>query len=330
MRVILITGGAGFIGSNFIQFFLRRYKNFIIVNMDNLNYASNLNNFKNLERSPRYHFVKGSIMNHELVNYVVKRHKPDYIINFATESNVHKDPNKPFNSIQTNILGTQTLLESAKYFWGKRKFQDNRFIQVSTSEVYGSCSSSDVYFDEDAPVAPDNPFSASKAGADMLVKSYASAYGFPAIITRCCPNYGPYQHVRNFVPACIINALLDKPITLLENRLDVKEWIYVLDHCAALIRVLFYGRTGEIYNISSGNEISELDMAKKILGLLGKPDEAIERSSSNSLSDTRCVLNSYKLKSNLNWNNRFELEDGLRDTILWYKQNVDRWKDTKN
>ncbi|HHV29697.1 MAG TPA: NAD-dependent epimerase/dehydratase family protein [Clostridium sp.] len=324
MRVMLITGGAGFIGSNFIRFFLRRNKDFIIVNMDNLNYASNLDNFKDLERSPRYHFVKGSIANHELVNYVIKRHRPDYIINFASESNSDNCINNPINYMQTHVLGTQTLLESARYFWGKHKFQGNRFIQVSTNEVYGSTPNSDVFFSEDTPISPDNPFSASKAAADILVKSYASAYGFPAIITRSCPTYGPYQHIGNFVPTCIINALSDKPISVCQNSPNVREWIYVLDHCVALIRVLFYGKTGEIYNISSGNEMSDFDMAKKILRLLGKPDSTIERIGDSSLPDTRCVLNSYKLKNNLNWNTKFKIEDGLRDTILWYKENADR------
>ncbi|HOM01424.1 MAG TPA: GDP-mannose 4,6-dehydratase [Acetivibrio sp.] len=325
MKVILITGGAGFIGSNFIRFFLRRNKNFIIVNMDSLNHATNLENVKDLEKSPRYHFVKGSITNHELVNYVIKRHRPDYIINFASESNFDNCASNPLSFTQTHMLGTQTLLESARYFWGKHKFQGNLFIQASINEVYGSTPANDVFFSEDAPLLPDNPFSASKAGADMLVKSYASAYGFPAIITRCCPTYGPYQHIGNFVPKCIINALSDKPVPVFEKK--VREWIYVLDHCIALIRVLFYGKTGEIYNISSGNEISDFDMAKKILELLGKPKEAIERIDDSSLQNTRCILNSYKLKNNLNWSTKFKLEDGLRDTILWYKQNPDRWKD---
>lgn len=324
MKVMLITGGAGFIGSNFIRFFLRRNKNFIIINMDNLNYPSNLENFKDLERSPRYHFVKGSITNHELVNYVIKRHRPDYIINFASESNLDNCANNPLNLTQTHILGTQTLLESARYFWGKQKFQGNLFIQVSTNEVYGSTSVSDVFFNEDAPLLPDNPFSASKAGADMLVKSYQSTYGFPAIITRCCPTYGPYQNVGNFIPKCIINALSDKPIPVCENK--VREWIYVLDHCIALIRILFYGRTGEVYNISSGNEISDFDMAKKILELAGKPGGAIEKINDSSLPNTRCILNSCKLKNNLNWSAKFNLEEGLRDTVLWYKQNPDIWR----
>ncbi|CDG35782.1 dTDP-glucose 4,6-dehydratase [Acetivibrio thermocellus BC1] len=327
MKVMLITGGAGFVGSNFIRFFLRRNKNFIIINMDNLSSTSNLENVKDLEKSPRYHFVKGSITNHELVNYVIKRHRPDCIINFASESSLDNCANNPLNFTQTNVLGTQTLLESARYFWGKNKFQGNLFIQVSTGEVYGSTPANDVFFSEEAPLLSDNPFSASKAGADMLVKSYTITYGFPAIITRCCPTYGPCQHIGNFIPKCIINALSDKPITVCENK--VREWIYVLDHCIALTKILFYGRTGEIYNISSGNEISDFDVAKKILGLVGKPDSAIEKADDSSLPTKRCILNSYKLKSNLNWSIKFKLEEGLRETILWYKQNPDRWKNVE-
>jgi len=298
MKVMLVTGGAGFVGSNFIRFF-------------------NLENVKDLEKSPRYHFVKGSITNHELVNYVIKRHRPDCIINFASESSLDNCANNPLNFTQTNVLGTQTLLESARYFWGKNKFQGNLFIQVSTGEVYGSTPANDVFFSEEAPLLSDNPFSASKAGADMLVK----------IITRCCPTYGPCQHIGNFIPKCIINALSDKPITVCENK--VREWIYVLDHCIALTKILFYGRTGEIYNISSGNEISDFDVAKKILGLVGKPDSAIEKADDSSLPTKRCILNSYKLKSNLNWSIKFKLEEGLRETILWYKQNPDRWKNVE-
>lgn len=324
MRVILITGGAGFIGSNFIKYFLRRNKDFVIVNMDNLNYASNLNNLKELERSPRYHFVKGSILNQELVNYVIKRHRPDYIINFAAESCVERSINNPLVTTQTNVLGTLTLLESARYFWGKHKFEGNRFIHISTDEVYGATSDKEVFFAEESPLLPTNPYSASKASADMIVNSFVTTYDFPAIITRCCPNYGPYQNLANFIPTCITRALSDKPIPVQEDRSGLREWIYVLDHCVALIRIMFYGKTGEIYNISPGNEISNLDIAKKVLNLLGKPEDAIEMVGDRSL-DKRCFLNSYKLKNNLNWSSKFKLEDGLKETIYWFKSNPDRW-----
>jgi dTDP-glucose 4,6-dehydratase len=322
MRVMLVTGGSGFIGSNFIRFFLRRNKNFIIVNLDNLSYSSNHDNLKDLERSPRYHFVKGSIVNQDLVNYVIKRHRPDYIIHFASESGVEKNSRNSLSITQTNVLGTQSLLESALYFWGKHHFEGNRFIHVSTDEVYGNTSDKEIFFSEESPILPLNPYSASKAGADLLVKSFAEAYDFPAIITRCCPNYGPHQKIVNFIPRCIKNALSDTPIDLHDRSSDIKEWIYVLDHCVALIRVLFYGRTGEIYNIGSGEEISNRNLAKMILRLIRKSEDRIEFSDSKLLTHNRCVVNSYKIRNNLGWSSKFKLEDGLRETIDWLKKTL--------
>ncbi|MFZ5988994.1 MAG: dTDP-glucose 4,6-dehydratase [Bacillota bacterium] len=326
MRVILITGGAGFIGSNFIRYFLRRNKDFVIVNIDNLNYASNLNNLKDVERSPRYHFVKGSICNHELVNYVIKRHRPDYIINLAAESDSDRSVNSPLVFSQTNILGTLTLLESARYFWGKHKFEGNRFIHVSTDEVYGGTTSKEEFFTEESALLPGNPYSASKASADLLVRSFYKTYGFPSIITRCCENFGPYQHIERLIPYCIKNALQDKPILLNEDSSDTREWIHVLDHCVALIRAMFYGKTGEIYNIGSGNEMSNFDVARKVLMLMGKPEDAVTISKDTPIHDKRCALNSYKLRNNLNWGTKFNIEDGLKDTIYWYKANPDWWE----
>ena len=318
MRVMLVTGGSGFIGSNFIRFFLRRNKNFIIVNLDNLSNASSLDNLKVLERSPRYHFVKGSIVNQDLVNYVIKRHRPDYIIHFASESGVEKNIKNPLSITQTNVLGTQSLLESALYFWGKHQFEGNRFIHVSTDEVYGYTTDKEIFFSEESPILPLNPYSASKAGADLLVKSFVEAYDFPAIITRCCPNYGPHQKIENFIPSCIKNALSNTPIDLHDNSSDIKEWIYVLDHCIALIRALFYGRTGEIYNIGSEKRYPT-DLAKMVLRLLRKPEDRIEFSDNKLLTQNRCALNSYKLRNNLSWSSKFKLEDGLRETIDWLK-----------
>ena len=322
MRVMLVTGGSGFVGSNFIRFFLRRNKNFIIVNLDNLSHSSSHDNLKDLGRSPRYHFVKGSIVNQDLVNYVIKRHRPDYIIHFASEPDVEKNNRNSISITQTNVLGTQSLLESALYFWGKHQFEGNRFIHVSTDEVYGNTSDKEIFFSEESPVLPLNLYSASKAGADLLVKSFAEAYDFPAIITWCCPNYGPHQKIENFIPRCIKNALSDTPIDLHNRSSDIKEWIYVLDHCVALIRVLFYGRTGEIYNIGSGEEISNRDLVKMILRLLRKPEDRIEFSDIKLLTQNRCVLNSYKIRNNLGWSSKFKLEDGLRETIDWLKKSL--------
>jgi dTDP-glucose 4,6-dehydratase len=326
MRVMLITGGAGFIGSNFIKYFLRRNKDFVIVNIDNLNYASNINNLKELEKSPRYHFVKGSICNQELVNYVIKRHRPDYIINFAAESSVDKSIVNPYVFTQSNVVGTSVLLESARYFWGKHDFKGKCFIQISTDEVYGSTKNDEEYFTEESLLLPTTPYSASKAGADLMVMTYYNAYGFPAIITRCCNNYGSHQHPENFIPTCILNALSDKPIPTYGDGSSTREWIHVIDHCTALIRVLFFGKIGEIYNIGSGNEVSNLDMARKILKLLGKPEDLIEKVADRSGRDKRYAINSYKTRNNLGWGNKYKLEDGLNNAIDWYKSNRSWWE----
>lgn len=314
MRVLLVTGGAGFIGSNFIKFFIRRNKNFLIINMDNLGPSSNLNNLKELERSPRYHFVNGSICNQELVNYVIKRHRPDVIINFAAETNVNKSLANPIAFSQTNVLGTLTLLESARYFWSKQNFKGKLFIQPSTYQVYGSTYNDGVFFIEDSNISPQNPYAASKASADLIVKSSYDSYGFPAIIARSCQNYGPFQNINEFIPSCIYNILNNTEIPIKKDASVRREWIHVLDNCVALIRILFYGKVGEIYNIGSGYELSDYEIAQELLRLSGKP---YDKTKAENIS--RCVLNSYKLKNNLNWGTKFSLTDGLIDTIHWYK-----------
>jgi dTDP-glucose 4,6-dehydratase len=326
MKVMLVTGGAGFIGSNFINYFLRYNKNYVIVNYDNLTTSGNINNLKDIERSPRYHFVKGSICNHDLINYVIKRHRPDYIINFASETSQEKSLVNPTPFFETNVMGTLTLLDSARYFWGKNNYKGNRFIQVSTNEVYGTNNTNENYFTEDAPLMPDNPYSASKASADLLVKTFSQNYDFPAIITRCCSTYGPYQNIDSFIPACIKSTLLNEQVRLSKDMNNGSyEWIHVLDHCSALIRILFYGRNGEIYNISSGIEASNLELAKKILKIMGKSEDRLE--CPNSIEQTRLYygVNSYKIRNNLSWGHKYNLDDGLFDTIRWYKENRNWW-----
>ncbi|HPU41841.1 MAG TPA: GDP-mannose 4,6-dehydratase, partial [Acetivibrio clariflavus] len=254
MKVLLVTGGSGFVGSNFINYFFRRNKNYIIINLDNLTHSQNINNLKEFEKSPRYHFVKGSILNQDLVNYVIKRHRPDYIINFACETNVNKSLTNPASVFETNVLGTLTLLESARHLWSKHNYEGNRFIQVSTTEVYGSNNDADNYFTEESNISPQNPYAISKASSDMLVKSFVTHFNFPAVISRCCKNYGPFQYPEEFIPSCIKNAIENKTIVLSEENTKHREWLYILDHCTALVRILFYGKIGEIYNIGSGTE----------------------------------------------------------------------------
>jgi len=325
MKVILITGGAGFIGSNFINYFLRRNKSYIIVNYDNLNYSGNMKNLREIERSPRYHFVKGSICNQDLVNYVIMRHRPDYIINFACETSAQRSIMNPAPFFETNVMGTLTLLDSARHFWSKHNYEGNRFIQVSTDEVYGS-DSKDSYFTEDSAIMPRNPFTVSKASSDMLVKSFYDNFGFPAVISRCCTNYGPYQHIESFIPSCIRNAIQNNRILINSDENNTRqEWIHVLDHCTALIKILFYGRNGETYNISSGTDAFHVEVARKILKILGKPEEQIETSFRSDTQEQKHAVNSYKIRNNLNWGHKYNLDDGLLETVHWYKENRNWW-----
>jgi len=325
MKILLVTGGAGFIGSNFIKLFLRRNKNYIVVNIDKLTYAGNLSNLSELEDSPRYHFVKGDICNYELVNYVLKRYRPSFIVNFAAESHVDRSIDQPSVFVDTNVMGTLTLLEGAKYFWSKNGYAGNRFIQISTDEVYGSIENKKDYFTEESSLSPNSPYSASKASADLMVRAFFKTYDFPAIITRCCNNYGPYQHLEKFIPKCITNAMQDKPIPVYGDGSNVREWIHVLDHCIAITRVLFYGKPGEIYNIGSGEEMSNMDIVRKTLQLLGKPEDLIKMVKDRPGHDMRYALNSYKVRSNLNWSSKYKLDEGIKDTILWYQSNRSWW-----
>lgn len=323
MRIILVTGGAGFIGSNFIRYFLRRNKAYIVVNIDKLTYAGNLRNLKDVEGSPRYHFIKGDICNYDLVNYVLKKYRPDIIVNFAAESHVDRSISNPLIFGETNLLGTLTLLEGARFIWGKTGLRGKRFIQISTDEVYGSLENDSDYFREDSELLPNSPYSASKAGADLMVRSFHITYGLPALITRCCNNYGPYQHPEKFIPTCIMNALNNRPIPVYGDGGNIREWIHVLDHCAGINKVIFYGNPGEIYNIGSGEELNNLHLARTILKHLNRPEELITNVSDRPGHDRRYALNSYKAKCNLGWSCKYSLEDGLMETIRWYEDNRD-------
>ncbi len=337
MKVALVTGGAGFIGSNFIRYFLKRNKNFIVVNLDKLTYAGNLDSLKDLEDSPRYHFIKGDICNFELVDYVLRRYRPQFIINFASESHSGRSLKHPLTFAATNIMGTVTLLEGARFIWGKNGFKDKRFIQVSASPVYGSpdngglagssrnSSDDSHYCLEESLLMPETPYSASKAGADLMAQAFWKSYRLPVIITRGCGTYGPYQNTENFISSCITNALQDRPIPIFGNGSETGEWIHVLDHCTSIIRALFYGKPGEAYNIGAGEEISNILLAKKILAMMGKPDDLIG-TSRNMICEISYGLNSYKIKCGLNWSKKYSLDDGLIETIEWYKNNRNWWE----
>jgi dTDP-glucose 4,6-dehydratase len=325
MKVLLVTGGAGFIGSNFIKYFLETQKDFTVVNYDKLTYAGNLDNLREVENNPRYVFVKGDICDTDKVSWVLNNFKPDYIINFAAESHVDRSIDEPLVFGRTNVIGTLNLLQCAHSFWQKNNCENKRFLQISTDEVYGSIENDTDYFAESSDLLPSSPYSATKAGADLLVRAFSITYGMPAIITRCCNNYGPYQHKEKFIPKCISHALSGKPIPIYGDGLSIREWIHVSDHCAAITKALFYGTPGEIYNIGSGEEISNIDMARMILGILGKPQDAVIKVSERPGHDRRYALNSSKANSGLKWSCNYKLSDGIAKTVLWYKENQSWW-----
>lgn len=319
MKTILVTGGAGFIGSNFINWFLKKNRDFTVINLDNLTYAGNPGNLKDVESSPGYRFIKGDICDAVLVNEVMERYKPDYIVNFAAESHVDRSISNPLVFAQTNIIGVAVLLDTAYRLWGKSGFDGKCFVQVSTDEVYGSIGHEGVPFSEESPLLPNSPYSASKASADLLVRSFVKTYRFPAIITRCCNNYGPCQYTEKFIPTCITNALRNEPIPVYGDGTNIREWIHVLDHCEAIARALFEGKTGEIYNIGSGEELSNIDLAKIILNCLHKPQDLIRMVSDRPGHDFRYALNSGKAKRILGWACKYKFDEGIQDTVNWYE-----------
>ncbi len=319
MQSILVTGGAGFIGSNFVRYMLQNYPDIKIINFDKLTYAGNLENLKDVEDNPNYHFVKGDICNQELVEYVVQKFEVDTIINFAAESHVDRSILGPEIFIRTNVLGTQVLLEVTK------KFELEKFIQISTDEVYGSLGP-EGKFTEDMPLSPNSPYAASKASADLLCRAYFKTFGVPVIITRCSNNFGPYQFPEKLIPLMIINALNDKPLPVYGDGKNVRDWIYVIDHCRAIDFVLQKGKLGEIYNIGASNEWQNIDIVKLILKKLGKPESLIKFVKDRPGHDRRYAMDWTKIKIELGWEPIYNFEDALTETINWYIQNENWWK----
>jgi len=315
---LLVTGGAGFIGSNFIRYMLSKYEDHTIVNLDKLTYAGNLENLKGLEKNKRHSFVKGDICDRKLVEKVAK--EVDVIINFAAESHVDRSIVEPEPFLTTNVLGTQVLLEAA------RTFDYEKFIQISTDEVFGSISSGS--FKEDSPLNPSSPYAASKAAADMLAHSYFVTYGLPVVITRSTNNFGPYQHPEKLIPKLIINAISGKPLPIYGDGKNVRDWLYVVDNCEAIDLILRKGKSGEIYNAGAGNEKTNLEIATFVLKELGKPKSMIKFVKDRPGHDFRYSLNCEKSKA-LGWKPKHSLDSGLKETVKWYKQNKKWWKKLK-
>jgi len=320
LKNLLVTGGAGFIGSNFIRLLFSK-KEFTgnIINLDKLTYAGNLENLKDIQDNPQYHFVKADICDSDAVKKVFQQYKIDTVVHFAAESHVDRSIHGPAPFIQTNIMGTFSLLEVARECWGGR--QDVLFHHISTDEVYGSLGPTGL-FSEQTPYDPRSPYSASKASSDHLVKAYFHTYGLPVTISNCSNNFGPYQFPEKLIPLTIINALNNKPIPVYGDGLNIRDWIYVDDHNEAIHLILKNGRLGETYNIGGENELTNLDLVTKICELLNKnPKELITFVTDRKGHDRRYAINCSKTKKELSWKIEKSFEERLANTMEWYIQN---------
>ncbi|KAB2907970.1 MAG: dTDP-glucose 4,6-dehydratase [Ignavibacteriales bacterium] len=318
MKNILVTGAAGFIGSNFVNAMLKKRDDYFIVNLDKLTYAGNLENLKEVENHKNYRFVKGDIANPELVEYIFRKYNIKYVINFAAESHVDRSILGSKIFYETNVIGTNVLLENA------RRFETERFLQVSTDEVYGSLGATGL-FTESTPLSPNSPYSSSKAAADMMVQAFHHTYGMPVLTTRCSNNYGPYQFPEKLIPLMIINTLNGKKLPVYGDGLNVRDWIYVLDHNFAIETVFEKGTPGEVYNIGAKNEMTNIEIVRLILKHLGKGDEMIEFVKDRPGHDRRYAIDNHKIESELGWVPAFSFESAIGETIDWYLKNKEWW-----
>lgn len=320
---LLVTGGAGFIGSNFVRYMLEKYPNYKLVNYDLLTYAGNLENLKDVENHPNYTFVKGDINNRELVDYLVKTHEIDVIVNFAAESHVDRSITDPDIFVKTNVLGTQALLDVAK------ANNIKKYVQISTDEVYGTLGETG-YFTEETPLAPNSPYSASKAGGDLLVRAYHETYGLNVNITRCSNNYGPYHFPEKLIPLMITNALEGKELPIYGDGQNIRDWLHVKDHCAAIDLVIHKGRPGEVYNIGGHNERTNNEIVHLIVEKLGVSKDLIKYVADRPGHDRRYAIDPTKIMTELGWKPQYTFETGIVETIQWYIDNQEWWKNIKS
>ncbi|WP_017436814.1 dTDP-glucose 4,6-dehydratase [Saccharococcus caldoxylosilyticus] len=320
---LLVTGGAGFIGSNFVRYILEKYPNYKVVNYDLLTYAGNLENLKDVENHPNYTFVKGDINNRELVDYLVKTYKIDVIVNFAAESHVDRSITDPDIFVKTNVLGTQALLDVAK------ANNIKKYVQISTDEVYGTLGETG-YFTEETPLAPNSPYSASKAGGDLLVRAYHETYGLNVNITRCSNNYGPYHFPEKLIPLMITNALEGKELPIYGDGQNIRDWLHVKDHCAAIDLVIHKGRPGEVYNIGGHNERTNNEIVHLIVEKLGVSKDLIKYVADRPGHDRRYAIDPTKIMTELGWKPQYTFEKGIVETIQWYIDNQEWWKNIKS
>ncbi|WP_042354041.1 dTDP-glucose 4,6-dehydratase [Bacillus rubiinfantis] len=320
---LLVTGGAGFIGSNFIHYMLKKYPSYRIVNYDALTYAGNLANLQAIEDAANYTFVKGNICDSKLVSRVIKEHEIETIVNFAAESHVDRSISEPELFVKTNILGTQVLLNAAK------EQQIGKFVQVSTDEVYGSLGESG-YFTEDTPLAPNSPYSASKAGGDLLVRAYFETYNLPVVITRCSNNYGPYQFPEKLIPLMITNALNGKELPIYGDGKNIRDWLHVEDHCGAIDLAIHKGANGEVYNIGGHNERTNNEIVEIIVKTLGVSKNLITYVDDRLGHDRRYAIDASKIVTKLGWKPKYTFDTGIVETIQWYLDNQTWWKNIKS
>jgi len=319
MKNILVTGGAGFVGSNFINYILDKRGDYFIINLDKLTYAGNLENLKPSEKKKNYQFIKGDIINFDLVDYIFQKFNIKYVINFAAESHVDRSILGSEIFYRTNVMGTNVLLEVS------RKYEVERFLQISTDEVYGSLGS-DGYFTETTSLSPNSPYSSSKAAADMMVLAFHHTYGLPVVITRCSNNYGLYQFPEKLIPLMIINCLNDKNLPVYGDGMNVRDWIYVIDHNRAVESVFEQGKTGEIYNVGAENEMPNIRIVELIIEHLNKSKNLIQYVKDRPGHDKRYAIDASKIKNELGWMPEFSFEHAIKDTIDWYLENKNWWR----
>ncbi len=328
MKHVLVTGGAGFIGSNFVKYILNKYKDYKVINLDSLTYAGNLENLKDVSQNANYVFVKGDIRDSKLVERVFAQYDVDIVVNFAAESHVDRSIDDASVFLTTNILGTQVVLDAAKKHWkinpedkySKDYKQGTKFIQVSTDEVYGALGKTGM-FTEDTPINPNSPYSASKASADMIAQAYYRTYGMPVNITRCSNNYGPYQFTEKLIPLMINNCLSDKDLPVYGDGMQIRDWLHVTDHCSAIDTVLHKGTAGEVYNIGGNNEKANIEIVKIIISSLGKSEDLIKYVKDRPGHDRRYAIDNSKITAKLGWKPSYTFEEGMAETIEWYSSN---------
>lgn len=323
---VLITGGAGFIGSNFVFHMLKEHPDYDILCVDKLTYAGNLETLAPVMDNPKFKFYKADIADRKAIYEIFETEQPDVVVNFAAESHVDRSIENPAVFLETNVMGTQVLLDAS------RKYGVSRYHQVSTDEVYGDLplDRPDLFFTEQTPLHTSSPYSASKASADLLCHAYHRTYGMPITISRCSNNYGPYHFPEKLIPLMIANALADKPLPVYGEGINVRDWLYVEDHCIAIDLILHKGKVGQVYNIGGHNEMRNIDIVKKILEILGKPESLITYVTDRKGHDMRYAIDPTFIHNELGWLPATKFEDGIKKTVQWYLDNRSWWENIIN